>query len=648
MRKSGYLYLLINLLFLCVVYFRLIDLNILNHQQYLKKYRSKTTVFLYGNSAPRGRIIDCNGKVIVDNKGIKTIVYNKIKGIKKSTEIKTALKLATILDVPEGNIQELKNYYLVTHDLGKNLITKEEYELLAKRKLTPNDIIEIKQNRITKKMLAKFTSIEKKSAYIYNKMNKGYSYDKKIIKDNVSEKEYALVLEENIPGITGEITWQRKYNYGDVLRSILGSIGNIPKEKAFFYLKKGYQLTDKVGLSYLEEYYEDYLKGSKAKYKVNNDNTLTLVKEAKRGCDLILSIDLDLVLKIQEILKARMLEAKMKVNTEYYHDSYVLVSNPFDGRIIALQGLRYNDDKTFSDVTNNVISSSFVIGSAVKGATISVGYKNNLIDINKKILDGCVKLYLVPQKCSHKRLGRINDLDALAYSSNYYQYLIAINLVGKKYYPNMKLGATKKHFDIYRNTLASFGLGAKTGIDLFHEQIGLKGKILADDLLLNLAIGQYDTYTPVQVLQYINTISSGKRIALSLVKEIKEEEHIVMKKQPKVLNDVNLDNIYLERIRLGFKEVLRKGTGKFYVSPKIKAAGKTGTSESFYDSNQDGNNDIATISSTFAGYFPSDKPKFSVVVMTPNISHKNGKLDYMYFGASKITKDITNFLFENY
>mgnify|MGYP004598163119 CR=1 FL=1 len=58
--------------------------------------------------------------------------------------------------------------------------------------------------------------------------------------------------------------------------------------------------------------------------------------------------------------------------------------------------------------------------------------------------------------------------------------------------------------------------------------------------------------------------------------------------------------------------------------------------------------DTASISSSFAGFYPKENPKFSVVVITPNVSHKNGKTDAFYFGASKITKDIVNYINENY
>ena len=619
-----------------------------NSDYYKDILEKKTLIYVNGSSAPRGKILDTNGKVLVDNIGVKTIYYNKLKEIDKNEEIEISYKLANILTINEGTIEVLKEFWLVLNNNGKELITDEEYELLNERKLTNDDLESKKRERITDEMLENFNYIDKKAANIYDLMNDGYNYSKKEILRNVAEEEYAKVIESNIPGITGELSWERKYLYEDTLKNILGRVGSIPKELKDEYLNNGYELTDIVGLSYLEYQYEEYLKGTKAKYLVNNDNTLTMIEEEKRGNDLVLSIDIDIQLKVEEILKDKILLGKKYPNTDYYKDSYALVSNPNTGNIIAIAGIRHNSDDSWSDISLNNINKSFTVGSVVKAATIAVGYDNNLIEMGKYLNDGCVKLYLVPQKCSFKKLGKINDLTALAMSSNYYQYLIAIGITGNTYKPNIKLNANETHFQIYRDMLASFGLGVQTGIDLPNESIGIIGSTIADDLLLNLAIGQYDTYTPVEVLQYINSVATGNRISLSLMKEIKDNDDIILKNEVNVLNKVALDDVYLNRIREGLKLVLSEGTGKIYVNKEINAAGKTGTSESFYDSDNDGAVDVSTISSTFAGYFPADNPEYSVVVITPNISHNNGSNDAMYYGASKITKDITNYLSENY
>lgn len=632
--------------FFIICSFKLVSI-LKNKEYYTKLLDEKTNIYVYGISAPRGRILDCNGKVLVDNIGIKTIYYNKIKGITKSKELEIAGLLANILSVDEATIDELKEYYLMNNNDGKYLITDEEYKLFEERKITKEEIDIKKRARITDDML-NYSSKEKTQAHIYSIMNKGYIYSKKKIASNLTEEEYAKIIESKIPGITGELSWDRIYLYGDTLKNIFGRIGSITKETKEYYLTKDYELTDTVGISYLENVYEDYLRGKKAKYKVGSDYTLTLLEEEQKGNDLILSIDIDMQIKTEEILKDKLILAKKYGNTEYFKDSYALVSDPLTGSIKAISGIRLNDDNTFSDISLNNINKSYTIGSAVKGATIAVGYKYKLIEPGKYINDSCVKLLFVPKKCSFKKLGKVNDLTALSNSSNYYQYMIAIKLTGNTYAPNMKLNATKEHFKKYREMLSSFGLGVKTGIDLPNEQTGIMGKTIADDLLLNLSIGQYDTYTPIEVLQYINSVATGKRIKLSLMQEIKNGEETLLENKSEVLNNVDLDKESLDRIKEGMKLVLSEGTGKFYVPQGLNFAGKTGTSESFLDTNNDNIVDTATISSTFTGFYPADNPKFSIVVITPNVSHKNGKTDAFYFGASKITKELVTFLSNNY
>ena len=220
-------------LFFIGVLCRLGYLKMEKGEYYNEQLKNKTEIYVEGSSTPRGRILDCNGKVLVDNIGVKTIVYNKIKGITKEEEIKIAYSLANILTFNyKENNKEFKTWWLLLNpEKGKNLITEEEYELLEERKLTTDDIKALKYKRINNKLLNSFNETDKRAAHIYALMNKGYSYDKKIITKDVSEIEYAKVLESKLQGITGEMTWERMYPYGDLLKSIFGSIGSIPAEK---------------------------------------------------------------------------------------------------------------------------------------------------------------------------------------------------------------------------------------------------------------------------------------------------------------------------------------------------------------------------------------------------------------------------------
>ena len=478
----------------------------------------------------------------------------------------------------------------------------------------------------------------------FKKVNNSYKYEDIILKDNLDEKEISLVLNSDVKGLFIKESFDRFYPYKDTLKNVLGSVGPIQKENKNYYLKKGYKLYEKVGISGLEKEYEEYLNGTNAKYKVNNDNSLTLVSEGKKGSDLYLSIDINLVNEINKIIKEELVKAKKHLNTQYLNDAFVIVGNPKTSEVYSLNGQRYLNDNTFTDISLNNINSAFTMGSVVKGATISVGYKYNLIEKGKKILDGCVKLKNKTEKCSFKELGYLDDVSALKMSSNYYQFLIAISLLGKKYIPNMNLNASEKEFNIYRDMLSSYGLGIITGIDLPNEKPGLKGNIISDDLLLNLAIGQYDTYTPIELFNYINTLAmKGKRISPSLVNEIKNNDFIIYKNKHDVVDNVQISNDDFNQIHKGFYEVMNNGTGLGFMNKNLLPAGKTGTSESFIDTDSDGKIDTKTLTLTMAGFFPYDDPKISLIVVCPNTSHNNGKnKDYIYYLTSKISRRITN------
>lgn len=655
--KKISIYGIVILLFLFII-FMLGYINVYKHSFYARKLDDKQNKYISLASAPRGRILDRNGNILVDNIGVKTIVYKKSNSVKKTDEIEIAKKLADLITLDYNeSIRELKDYYiLLNKEETDNLITDKEYDLYNNRKLSNDDLYKYKLERITEEMLSTFNDKDRLTAHIYSLMNKGYKYEIKIIKDkDVTEEEYAKIIESNIKGVTGSISWERTYPYNNVLRKIFGTVSSrengVPNDKKRYYLNKGYSLNDRVGTSYLEEYYEEYLKGKKAIYKVNNDNTLTLIEKEEKGNDLVLSIDINLQMEVEKIIQDKIIAGKKLKNTEYYNHAYAIISNPNDGSILTMAGQRLNENTNeFSDISPNIINSAYTMGSVVKGASQTVGYQTNVIEPNKYMTDSCVKLYLVPEKCSFKRLGRINDITALKWSSNYYQFITAIKASGKTYRYNMKLNSTKDDFKRYRDTFASYGLGVLTDIDLPNEKPGIIGTKQADDLLLNLSIGQYDTYTPIELVQYINTIANnGKRIKLSLMNKIVDSDNKVIKKNDsKVLNDVKLDNYYFERLKEGFKQVLDGGTGAGYTELKYKPAGKTGTSESFYDSDLDGKVDVKTISMSYAMFAPVDNPKYSLVVISPNVSHTNGKTEYIAYINKHISKEVSKILFENY
>lgn len=646
MKKKILLISLVLLYIVCII--RLSYLMFYKKNYYNKILETKNNKIIYGSSAPRGRILDRNGNIIVDNIGIKTIIYNRLKGVSVSDEISVANILSEVIDINSGSDNEIKYFYYINNkDKINNMLDKKIIKKYEERKISYKKLLDYKLDLIDSNIINSLSDNFKKASKIYSIMTTGYDYQDKVIKKDLTDEEYSKVIELGLIGVRTELSFKRINNY-NILSEIIGNVGSIPKENVDYYKSNGYQMDDIVGVSYLEKYYEKYLKGEKAEYKINPDNTITKIKDEKIGNDLVLNIDINIQDKIEKLLESEILKAKEYKSSRYYNGSYIVVSDPYSGAIISMVGKSFNNGNFYNNEVGN-INKSYTVGSVVKASTISVGYKYNIIDIGTTVTDSCVKLKNKTQKCSWKSLGRVNDLRALQESSNYYQFLIAIGLTGEKYRYNMSLNNLDYAFKIYRDTLASYGLGVKTGIDLDNENIGIIGETISDDLLLNLSIGQYDTYTPIELTQYINTVANnGSRIALSLMKEIVSPEgKVILKNEGNVLNTIDLDEKYKNRIKEGLRNVSLYGTGSYYIDKKYNASSKTGTSESILDSDLDGKADTFATTRTFVSYMPSDNPLYSLIIVSPNIDYKENEYTRTYPINMYLSKNISKILFDN-
>lgn len=311
-----------------------------------------------------------------------------------------------------------------------------------------------------------------------------------------------------------------------------------------------------------------------------------------------------------------------------------------------------NGEYKIYDNTPALLTNPVTPGSIVKGASMTVGYKTGVIGIGTKMRDECIKILNTPAKCSWtKNLGYLDDVRALAYSSNSYQYKIAMKVGGANYYYNGPLVINENAFDTYRNIFLQYGLGDKTNIDLPVESYGFRGTSKNPGHLLDIAIGQYDTYTPVQIASYINTLASnGNKYQLHLLKEVHDATNsekigkLNKKIEPKSLGTVDLEEKYKVRIKEGFKAVM-KTLGYGYMGNVLNPAGKTGTAQSFYDVDGDGNIDVETLSKGFVGYAPSDNPKYSLVVLSPNVRYSKIS-EYTSPVNNKISSRVSNKVFE--
>ncbi|XJZ26237.1 peptidoglycan D,D-transpeptidase FtsI family protein [Bacillota bacterium Lsc_1132] len=616
-----------------------------------KREIQRTEDVTVNNSVPRGKMFDRNGKIIVDNTPLNAITYTKKQNADQKEMLLTAEKLAKLINIDTSKIRERdkKDFWILKNpDKAKAKITKQEWEKYKQKKLTDQEIYQLQLKRITVDELNSFSTEELKTLAIFRQFNSGYALTPQIVKNkDVSPEEFAVVSEnlDKLPGIDTTTDWERSYAFGNTLKTVLGNVTSsdqgIPKEQLDQYLAKGYSRNDRVGKSYIEMQYEDVLQGQKEKVKNVTDkagNILStkVVSNGQRGDDLVLTIDMDLQQQVENIIEDELWKAKAGPNSALLDRAFVVLMNPHTGEILTMAGKQIaKNEQTgkpeMRDFALGNITTSYNVGSAVKGATVLTGYKTGAIKPGSSQLDEPLVIKNTPIKKSYKTFGMINDLTALKVSSNVYMWKTVIAMAGGRYVPNGPLPLNLDTFDTMRQSFSQFGLGSLTGIDLPNETTGYKGALRKPGLLLDLAIGQYDTYTTMQLAQYVSTIANGGyRVAPHIVKEIRQPVMnnttmgpIIQEIEPKIINKIDMQDDWIKRVQQGFKMVMQEPGGtaySYFQGVDYSPAGKTGTAQAFYDGPERkkfGKQPPEVMNLSLIGYAPSDNPEVAMAVLVP-------------------------------
>ncbi|AOY16040.1 penicillin-binding protein [Bacillus sp. ABP14] len=674
----------LNILFLCVfilfsaMIIQLGKVQIIDGETYKNEVekRENATVSL---SVPRGKIFDREGNPVVDNKSLRTITYTKMKGVKSEEILKTARQLADIIEIPQEDIDKLtetdkKDFWMqLNPKLTEKLVSKKEINKFRDKDITGKNldkkIEELKRKRVTDKNLQDLTDKDIKVLAIKSKMTSGYQMAPQIIKKDVSEKEFTIISEglANLPGVDVSVDWERVYVNDGLFRSVLGNVSNsdegLPSERLDYYLVRDYSRNDRVGKSYIEQQYEDVLHGTKKEVRSVADKQGTTIRtetisEGKSGKNLTLTIDMELQKKVEESIE-KILKA-YKGSESMLDRAFVVMMNPKNGQVLSMAGKRLveKDGKTeIEDYALGTMTSSYELGSTVKGATVLTGFETKAITPGTYFYDAPMKFKGTREKKSWKEFGNIDDLRALQVSSNVYMFHTALKIAGVDYVKNSSLNIKQEYFDKMRYYFRQFGLGVPTGIDLPNETAGQIGK--KDNqpgFLLDYSIGQYDTYTPLQLVQYISTIANGGyRMKPQIVQEVREQTSqkdeigkVVHAVEPIVLNKIDMKEEYINQVKEGFRKVFQEGDGtgvRAFQKASYKPAGKTGTAQTVYGGESDiGRNEKGErrecYNLTLAGYAPYDNPEVAFSVVVPWVMNDKSGIN------SDIGKEVLDAYFE--
>ncbi|MBT2689313.1 penicillin-binding protein 2 [Bacillus sp. ISL-47] len=654
-KKKSHVPFRVNLLFFAVfILFSLLILRlgvvqIVNGETY-KKEVERTEDVIVSNPVPRGRMLDRNHQLIVDNVPKSAITYTN-RNAKQEEMVEVAERLAVLIDKKPDKVRERdkKDFWIMRNpEAVKEKITEEEWELFENKKLTDKKIYEMQLERITDEDLNQLSEQDLEVLAIYREFTSGYAMTPQIVKnESVTPEEYAAVSEnlQYLPGVNTTTDWDRTYAFGNTLQTVLGKVTDsnegLPEERLDYFLARDYSRNERVGKSYLEMQYEDVLHGQKSKERLITKKGEILgsemVSEGKRGKDLVLTIDMDLQRAVEKVLEEEIWKAKRTGGTYLMDRAFVVLMDPHTGEVMTMAGKMIGKDKdgktVLQDYALGTIASSYNVGSSVKGATVLTGYKTGAITPGTTFLDAPMKIAGTPQvkKSWFNFQAVMNETRALRISSNVYMFKTAVEIADARYAYDQPLGfKNPRAFEDMRDSFGQFGLGVRTGIDLPNEMAGYEGPLRLPGFLLDLAIGQYDTYTPMQMAQYISTIANGGyRIQPRLVKEIREPSNVQSELgpiwkdiQPTVLNTIDVTDRELSTVKEGLRQVMQHPEGTAYrrfADAPYSPAGKTGTAEAFYDGplRKKGDPLIDVMNLSLVAYAPHNNPEIAMSVIVP-------------------------------
>lgn len=656
---------------------RLGIVQIVSGEEY-KREVERTEDVLVNNSVPRGKIYDRVGNVIVDNTPMNAITYTRTQSTKTDEIIKVARKLAQLIDMETEAVTERdkKDYWMLINkeEAAEKVSEEEKAKISSDEELSQDEanskIYKLTLDRITESDLATLSQQDLEDLAIFREMNSGYALSPQMVKNKgVTQEEFARVSEHlsELPGVNTTTDWERTYVFDKTLRSILGNVSSsregLPREMVDYYLARDYNRNDRVGQTYLELQYEDVLKGQKEKIKniTKNGSVLesVLIQEGQRGKDVVLTIDMELQQEVEKIVTEELLNNVRNPQSSHLDRAFVVLMDPNTGEILAMVGKRYAKDPntgeySIQDYALGTYTSFYEVGSVVKGATVLTGYMTGVLTPGEVIRDEPIKVKGTPLKKSwYGRERSLTDQQALEVSSNGYMWKVAMRIGGNPYYVyDAPISGTEKDLNNMRNHFAQFGLGVKTGIDLPGEVDGYKGTFYTPGNMMDFAIGQFDTYTPLQLAQYVSTIANdGYRVQPHILKEIRkpggDKESmgaIETVKQPEILNKVNVTQAQMENVQQGFYRVYHYSEGtaskEFRDAPYV-AAGKSGTAQAKYRDPVSGRY-YDTYNTTLIGYAPYDQPEVAFSTVVP-WSHNGNQDPYI---NKKISRKVMDKYFE--
>ncbi|MCZ4244676.1 penicillin-binding protein [Pedobacter punctiformis] len=357
----------------------------------------------------------------------------------------------------------------------------------------------------------------------------------------------------------------------------------------------------------LEGAYKEYINGETGKrlmQRIAGGVYIPVNEEAevapKDGADIISTIDINM----QDLAQSALEKQLIKYQADH---GAVIVMEVATGEVRAVANFSKVSEGVYKEQFNYAIAGNQDPGSTFKLASYMALLEDKLVDTGTLVGTGTYQIPGHTIKDSHGSIGTVTVKKAFEQSSN----AAVAYLVNNRY---------KDDQSKFTDHLYDWHLNEKMVLQIPGEAQPVikspKNKSWNKNMTLpQMAYGYEMQLTPLKMLSFYNAVANnGKYIAPIFVKEIRRLGNPIEQFKARVINPKICSDVTLSKIKNMLEGVVIEGSGKQYVyNPLYKIAGKTGTAQ-VADANK-GYKANKQYQASFVGYFPADKPKYSMIVV---------------------------------
>ena len=436
------------------------------------------------------------------------------------------------------------------------------------------------------------------------------------------------------PGMEVQLRTYRKYPFPHAAH-LIGYINEV-NQKQISQSEDTYAPGDYIGVSGLERYYEQFLRGVKGSSFVVKDNLGRVVGKYSRGhkdsvavsgADLFTSLDLDLQIYGEHLMQGK--------------KGGIVALDPRTGEILCLVSAPYYDpnllsighdrSETFNDLQsdklqplfNRALMAKYPPGSIFKSVLSLIALQENIIDPSRYIYCPGGYYYNEDFRKCHDHPGLVNVEKALQYSCNTFYFQIFRELVDKYGFKQPSRGLADLN-----QYLLNFGIGAPLAVDLPNETQGnlptpeYYDKVYPKEkggwkspTIMSVGIGQGEIEMSILQMANLAAIIGNKGYFYTphLVRQVLNDRESVLTQTDEAAKTINVDSEHFDPVVEGMRKAVAMGTGYSAQVPGITVCGKTGTSQNPHGKDH----------SVFFAFAPIENPSIAIAVLVENAGDGN-------------------------